>query len=125
MKLITILSIILLSLFTNPAEELNGKWKLTRIEVSDKVLIPNKIDCFLIISSDKLEYNLAINNCWIDDVIISDDSIKYEFVACTLICCDERLDSISNYISYNGRYEISGSILAIENSEGTYYLVKQ
>jgi hypothetical protein len=122
MKLLSLLIFTLLFVFTNEDKDLIGKWKLAKIEISEKVIIPKKMDYFLTISSDNFAYNLAVNKCSVDVKIIDNSFIEFAKVACTEICCDGTMDSISDYINYSGSFEVSDSNLVIQNESGTYYL---
>ncbi len=124
MKLIIILIITFLSLSTVKNDELNGKWKLMKIETSEKLIFPKKVEYFLTISSNRMEYNLDINKCCIENVTFNDGLIKYEMVGCTKICCDGSFDTISKYINYHGSYKVIDSTLKIQNNNGIFYLKK-
>jgi hypothetical protein len=122
MKLLSLLIFTLLFEFTNEDKDLIGKWKLAKIEISEKVIVPKKVDYLLTISSDNFAYNLAVNKCSVDVKIIDNIFIEFATVACTEICCDGTIDSISDYINYSGDYEVNDSVLVIQNESGTFYL---
>jgi len=104
--------------------ELNGKWKLVKVEINAELIFPEKVNYYLTISDNKVEYNLEKNHCWAN-ILVDNKNIFMNVMACTEICCDGRYDTISNYINYNGEFHLKDSILSIVNNKGTLFLKKQ
>jgi hypothetical protein len=102
--------------------ELYGVWILEKIVYNQEVLIPKKRDFKVTFSDDLISYNLDVNRCQTRDFIIIDNTIKIDRIACTKICCDGSMDSISDYINYSGVYTIQNNQLIISNTESMIYL---
>ncbi|HET6243855.1 MAG: hypothetical protein H0V01_11515 [Bacteroidetes bacterium] len=125
MKSLIILFFFFFTFGQNPNSNLIGKWKLLNIETEEKTIYPQKKDYYLTITKNSLNYNLEINGCGTEDFVISSDEIFLDFPLCTKICCDGRYDEISNYINYNGKYELQDSLLTIFNNKNKIFLKKQ
>lgn len=108
----------------NSPADLYGKWKLIEIEVKGKKANPEKIDYFLTISENRINYNLDLNKCWVDSFSLENDSISFGWIACTELCCDGRFDTISNYLWYAGVYKLQDSVLTITNEKAILRLRK-
>jgi len=115
---------ILFSFPQDRGENLFGKWQLRKIEIAGLPIIPNKVKYFVEFSPDNMKYNLAINHCWSNSLKIDSKNILCKDITSTLICCDEREDSISKFIDYRGVYEIKDSLLIISNTKGIFYLYR-
>ncbi len=124
MKFILIPFTILISLISDPSSKLRGNWKLEKIELEKQTLIPKTYQYGLNISETKVSYNLDHNRCESHSFKITEEIIKFEDIACTLMCCDEKYDSLANYLNYSGYYKINDSILTIKNKVGIFYLRK-
>ena len=115
-------------LFTSQTENGNtdiyGRWKLIKIETSNEVLIPKLGDYTVFITNEKLSYNLEFNKCESMELSINANRINMEGIMCTEICCDGRSDSISNFINYNGTYEIVQNQLIITTTDSKLFLVR-
>lgn len=120
-----LLILILLMLSKSPTSNINGKWKLLKVETSDKIFYPKKKDYFLSITEKTISYNLEVNNCWTEKFEISSEDIFIDYPACTKICCDGRSDTISNFLNYHGKYILNEPLLIIENTKAKLYLTRQ
>lgn len=101
--------------------EIDGQWKLKSVETKSGILTPEQKDYFLTIIADSLSYNLEVNKCW-TTFTLHDDRISYDGLACTELCCDGRNDSISNFIIYNGLYELKQNQLIITTNDSKLFL---
>lgn len=81
--------------------EIYGHWKLIKIETQNEVFRPELKDYFLQITSKKISYNLEVNQCQSVKLYITENQIDIQGLHCNKICCDGRIDSISNFIHYN------------------------
>ena len=121
-----ILLIIITFLVSNEIDQqeaaIYGHWKLIKIEVNQEVLRPEEQDYFLTITKDLFSYNLEVNKCQTKDFTITNHEINLDSVLCTLICCDGRFDSISNFINYRGAYEVNQNQLIITTSNSKLIL---
>lgn len=104
--------------------QLFGKWQLVKIETSKSVLIPEKGNFNLEISAENISYNKDINTCWAENFSIANSNIFIYLEACTEKCCDGKIDSISNYINYNGNYIVNDTLLKITNENGNFYFTR-
>jgi hypothetical protein len=122
MKLLPIISLLLLSTgLYSQTSEIVGQWKLERVETEYGNLTPVEKDYFLTISSDKLNYNLEVNDCH-GSYILDEMRIINKDVWCTFTCCDGRLESIWKYIKYEGGYELNGNQLIITTEDARLFL---
>ena len=123
MKLIfVIISLFLIGQTENQESEIYGQWKLIKIETQNEVLIPEFADYFLQVTTEKISYNKDVNNCQSMKLTIINHRIDIEGIMCTEICCDGRIDSISNYIHYSGTYEINENQLIITTADSKLFL---
>ncbi len=116
--------IILFSFTQNFEEKLHGKWQLRQIEIAGQFITPSKAKYFIEFSPGNLKYNLAINHCLCNDLKIDSKNISCRDITTSLICCNQREDSLSKFIDYRGSYEIKDSLLVITNVKGIFYLSK-
>ena len=113
---------LILSTSFREADGLYGRWKLFKVETNTGIMTPRKIDYNLLISKDFISYNLEVNNCQSKDIVIKNGSLIIDRIACTKICCDGRIDTISNYINYSGAYSLRNDTLLIKNELSTLWL---
>lgn len=102
-------------------EDINGQWKLIQVETNDGILIP-QVDFLVHVDDQKINFNLDVNSCF-TDIEIRNDSIIYQFAACTKMCCDGNVDPIGEFLNYSGAYSFKSDTLII-NNENKYYLLK-
>ena len=113
-----------LTFIQNPITQIQGKWKLEKIETTHEIIIPNKVEYYLSFQGDNVSYNLDVNRCGPKKCVIENNKISFINLGCTEICCDGRVDSISKYLNYNGSYELTDSTLTIKNDTGKFFLKK-
>jgi hypothetical protein len=109
----------------NPDPNIYGHWKLEKIVRKDTLLTPTKISYKLNITKGMIFYNLEVNSCQTRDFSITDSLINWKPGACSKICCDGKDEAISNYINYNGSYQIIDDTLIITSKDSRLYLKKQ
>lgn len=125
MKTTLLLFLLILTIKQDPLNDLIGKWQLVKVETHGKTIPIQKQGYFLNISQKTIKYNLEVNQCWSDSFFVDKTNIILYENACTLICCDGRSDSISEYINYTGTYKLQDSILTIFNNKGALFLKKR
>jgi hypothetical protein len=113
--------IILCGLSLGQYPSLNGNWHLYKVETKFWTLTP-KHDYYLSFTTNEIEFNLDINKCSVTNFSIDDATIKYDRKECTQVCCDGNIDSIANYIDYNGVFELQDSLLIFSNDKAKLYL---
>lgn len=109
----------------NADPNIYGHWKLEKIVRKDTLLIPSRISYKLNITKNMIFYNLEVNSCQTREFSITDSLINWKPGACTKICCDGKNEVISNYINYNGSYQIIDDTLIITSKDSILYLKKQ
>lgn len=105
-------------IYAQDLNKLDGKWNLVAIETDSGKIEVADDNLYLIVSAQKLKFNLDVNRCW-TDFQIKGSKIIYEAVACTEICCDKKYRKL---INYTGSFKVSNQKLIIVNEIGTYYL---
>jgi hypothetical protein len=108
---------------TKSSQDIIGEWKLEHVDIGSKILYP-KVDFFVNISENRLSYNTDFNSCQTVTTITSNRITNGNVTACTLVCCDGRLDTIASFLNYEGYYQISNDTLIISN-KNEYLLIKQ
>ncbi|NPD46697.1 MULTISPECIES: hypothetical protein [unclassified Lentimicrobium] len=125
MRRITIfISTLILMVFIQSCDEkedINGQWKLMQVETNDGILIP-QVDFLVQVEDRKISFNLDVNSCF-TEIEIRNDSIIYQFAACSKMCCDGNTDPIGGFLNYSGAYSFINDTLIITN-ENKYFLVK-
>jgi hypothetical protein len=109
----------------NQKAEIYGHWKLIKIEIENEVLTPELIDYYLTVTTEKLSYNLDVNKCQSIEFSTAENRLEVKNIMRTEICCDGKIDSISNFIHYNGIYEISENQLIITSADSKLFLERQ
>jgi len=123
MKLISAFFILLFSIETQePPKEIYGKWQLVKIEVNQETKVPDEERYFLRITEDVIYYNLEVNNCERRGFSLNNNRIKLGSGGCTKICCDGSVDLISNFINYEGEYELKQNQLIITTDSSKIFL---
>ncbi len=102
-------------------EDINGQWELIQVETNAGILIP-QVDFLVQVEDKKINFNLDVNSCF-TDIEIRNDSIIYQFAACTKMCCDGNTDPIGAFLNYSGAYSFKDGYLYIQN-ENLYKLRK-
>ena len=102
-------------------DNINGQWKLIQVETNNGIIKP-QIDFLVQMEDHKINFNLDVNSCF-TDIELRNDSIIYQFAACTKMCCDGNIDPIGGFLNYSGAYSLKDGHLYIQN-ENLYMLKK-
>ena len=118
MRTLLFFIIIHSSLFAqDPEPNLYGKWQLKKVETKSETINP-RLDFFLTISCDWLQYNLDVNTFVVYNLKINKKTISYNLRTCTQRCCDGAIDAIAYYLNYCGNYKMQDSLLIFSNKQG-------
>ncbi|HTB06304.1 MAG TPA: hypothetical protein VK806_05065 [Bacteroidia bacterium] len=126
-NLLILLLLCITTLMHAQLDGLTGKWKLEKIETTEKTMVPEgEKEYYLTISGTYTTYNLDINKCWGTIASLTDSIITLTNNDCTKVCCDGSENPFSLYINYTGKYSLQhDSILIITTKNGDLYLRKQ
>ena len=124
MKTLLLLFVFLQSLVyaQNDLNKLYGRWDLEKVFINNKTFIPKKVNYFLEIHKERIEYNLDVNTYFAKVIKIDNKIISYKNEMHTLLCCDGNVEPDFNYLNYNGKYFLHGNLLIIENLTGIFFL---
>ena len=99
---------------------LNGTWKLVKIEITGKTLLPEHDEDFkLRIIDSTMQYNRGPNRCSCKIQIDKNTINSKGGCGCTKIA---EHDPICAYLDYTGTYILKDSLLTVINSKGKFYL---
>jgi len=108
--------------YSQPGTNAIGNWVLDSLQRSDSLIIASSKIYQVTISPNSIQYQFGANICDAE-IKLTSDSIHYEGVACTEICCNETGGNMYPYINYRGKYKVHNSNrLTIENQTGIFYL---
>lgn len=102
--------------------KLEDDWILDSMQTKYESLVPESNIYTVTFTDSFISYYRGVNRCW-STINISNDSIHYQGIACTEICCDKNAGKLYNKLNYSGHFHFPDrESLVIQNDSGKYFL---